>query len=427
MPFSNMRPLALAGSFLLLGSSGAWAAAFMVRENSPASLATVFAGNASRADEASTVFNNPAGMALLRGTHVQIGSSVVFPDIRFTGSANFAGTPISGVNDRNVGQVSMIPFIYGSFQINDRVNAGLAITVPFGNTINYSENWPGRYVNIKTAAMTVDINPNVSYRITDRISVAAGVSAQYLKLQLSSAIAQFPVFGPGAQDGGFLLTADDWAWGYNFGFLAMPTDTTKVGLTYRSGVAHHINGRLDIWPTTSPLLGLTTAPGSAGINLPASATASVTQQITPEFSLSSDVQFSWWNTFRDVTAVAPPNPPSTFLQNYRNSWMVSVGGVYRYGKNWIFRGGVGFDQSPVRDLYRDTGVPDKDRYMVGLGLGYNFSDTMGVDLGFARYYAAGRATMNESVNRLDHIFGTELNGSYKSTLDYISLGFRGAF
>jgi long-chain fatty acid transport protein len=424
MPFTHLRPLGLAGLFLLLETGSASAAAFMVRENSPANLATVFAGAASRADEASTVFNNPAGMALLRGTHFQVGSSVVLPDIHFTGSANFAGTPVPGVNNRNVGQVAMIPFIYGSFQVSDRVNAGIAVTVPFGNTINYSEDWPGRYVNIKTAAMAVDINPNVSYRITDRLSVAAGVSAQYLKLQLSMAIPQFVALGPGTPDGGFLLTADDWAWGYNLGVLYMPTDLTKIGVTYRSGIAHHITGRLDIWPTTSPLLGLTTAPGSAGINTPASTTVSVTQQITPEFSLSSDVQFSQWHTFREVTAVAPPNPSSTFLQNYRDSWMFSVGGVYRYRNNWRFRGGVGFDQSPVRDGFRDTGVPDKDRYMVGLGIGYDFSEKSGIDLGYAHYFAAGRGTMNESVNRLDHVFGVELNGSYKSALDYISLGYR---
>ena len=59
--------------------------------------------------------------------------------------------------------------------------------------------------------------------------------------------------------------------------------------------------------------------------------------------------------------------------------MVSVGGIYHFDAAWTFRGGVGFDQTPVVDAFRDTGVPDKDRYMVGIGFGYQFTPMMGID------------------------------------------------
>ena len=68
-------------------ASNAAASGFAVRENSAESLATVFAGNASRAEDASTVFNNPAGMSLLRGTQIEVGSAVVLPDMHFNGNA----------------------------------------------------------------------------------------------------------------------------------------------------------------------------------------------------------------------------------------------------------------------------------------------------------------------------------------------------
>jgi long-chain fatty acid transport protein len=420
------RSAALAGAFLMLDVEGAVASAFMARENSANAVAMVSAGSASRAEDASTVFGNPAGMSFLEGSQIEVGASVVLPDLNFVGNATVLGTPISGVNDRSVGQIAMIPHVYGAFQIDDRLSAGIAVTVPFGLNIDYSENWPGRYVNIKTSALSIDVNPNVSYKITDRVSVAAGVSAQYFKVQFASAIAQFLIFGPGTQDGGYLLTADDIAWGFNLGMLAQVTDATRIGLTYRSAITHEIEGDLHLWPTTSPLLGLASAPATAGIDLPASTTLGLTHQVTPDFSISADVQFTQWHVFRRFTVNSPPNPLLSLVSGFRDSWMVSLGGVYRLDSRWTLRGGVGFDQTPVTDGYRFPGIPDANRYMVGIGAGYNFTNTMGLDFGYAHYFTADHGTLNSSVNAVDPFTGVTLHGQYNNALDYLSISFRSA-
>jgi long-chain fatty acid transport protein len=417
---------ALTGAGLLLQTVPAMASGFMVRENSAEAVATAYAGNGSRADDVSTVFNNPAGMSWLRGTQFEAGAAVVFPNMKFNGSASIAGNPIPGTNDRSVGQIAAIPHLYGVFDITDRIKAGLALTVPFGNTVDYAEDWPGRYVNIKTAAIAADINPNIAFRVNDRLSIGGGFSAQYLKLDLSSSIAQFAIFGPGTPDGGYLLRAKDWSWGFNLGILAEPWDGTRVGLTYRSRVSHQLEGDLTFSPATSPLLGLTDAPASADINLPATFGGSVTQQITPDLSISSDVQFTQWHTFKQVAVFSPPNPVFTFTENYRDSWMVSVGGVYRLDQQWLLRAGVGYDESPVTDAYRDTGVPDKDRYMVGIGAGFRVTPASSIDFGYAHYFAAGHATMDSSINATDPITGVVLTGRYTNSLDYVSLTLRTA-
>lgn len=413
------------------GSSESAASGFMVRENSAASLATVFAGNASRADEVATVFNNPAGMSWLEGTQTQIGGTGVFPNIKYEGEAIAydslgVGTPIPADNSRNNGQFALIPHAYAVVDLHERLKAGIAITVPFGNTIDYSEEWSGRYVNIKTAALSIDINPNVSYKLTDRVAIAGGISLQYLKLDLSSKIPQFVFFeNPLAPDGGFLLEVDNWGWGYNLGFLAEPWDGTKFGLTYRSGIDHRMEGTLTFDPTTHPLVG-TDSPAYTDISVPASITGSVTHQLTENFSLSSDVQFTQWNTFKQV-AVYSNNPLVVFHEEYRDSWMVSIGGVYRVNQDWTLRAGVGFDQSPVADAYRDTGVPDKDRYMVGIGFGYQIAPSVSLDVGYAHYFAAGHATMNESVNRITPSptgGSVILNGRYDNAMNYLSFSLR---
>src|SRR5260370_26712046 len=93
----------------------ALAAGFMIRENSAESIATVYAGNASRADDVSTVFNNPAGMSWLEGSQVEFGSAAVFPSIKFHGNPTVMGSVIPGNNIRNAGQSALMPHLYGIF------------------------------------------------------------------------------------------------------------------------------------------------------------------------------------------------------------------------------------------------------------------------------------------------------------------------
>jgi len=424
--------LIAAGVGVGAGSSESAASGFMVRENSAASLATAYAGNASRADEVATVFNNPAGMSWLEGTQTQVGGTGVFPSVNFEGSAtsyddNGVGTPVAADNSRNNGQFTFVPHAYAVFDLHERLKAGIAITVPFGNTIDYSEDWSGRYVNIKTAALSIDINPNVSYKLTDRVSIAGGVSLQYLKLDLSSKIPQFVIFqNPAAPDGGFLLAVDNWGWGFNLGVLAEPWDGTKIGLTYRSGIDHRMEGTLTFDPTTHPLVGVDSS-AYTDISVPASITGGFTQQLSENFSISADAQFTQWNTFKQV-AVYSDNSPVVFHEEYRDTWMVSIGAVYRVNPRWTLRGGVGFDESPVVDAFRDTGVPDKDRYMVGVGFGYQIAPSVSIDVGYAHYFAAGHATMNESINRITPApnGSVVLNGRYDNHIDYMSFSLRTA-
>src|SRR5262245_17370925 len=112
----------LAGAAVLAPSS-VYASGFMVRENSAASLATTFAGNASRADEAATVFNNPAGMSFLPGTQFQFGGTGVFPSIHFEGNSTVgsrSGPVVPADNSRNAGQFALAPHAYAVFDITPR-------------------------------------------------------------------------------------------------------------------------------------------------------------------------------------------------------------------------------------------------------------------------------------------------------------------
>ena len=412
--------LSIASLVLLAGCPGVQAAGFMLRENDAASVAMAFAGNASRADNASTVFNNPAGMTELRNTELEIGASGLAPNMHFHGSSSIQGITLPGDNSREIAQPFLIPHMYGTTAIGERTKVGLAVTMPFGNTIDYSDLWSGRYLNIKTSALAVNLNPNIAYRLTDWLSVGGGFSLEYFKLVLSSGIAQ-SLISPALPDSSFVLNGHSWDWGYNFAIFATPLEGTRIGLDYRSEIDHGLRGNLKFAPQTA--IGFVTAPASTPIHLPAKITASITQKIGDRFKLSSDLQFTHWSVFKQVSVEAPPNPTFTFLEKYRDSWMFSIGGQYTLGDNWTLRAGWGYDQSPVTDAYRDTGVPESDRTMLGLGAGVRLSEASELDLGYA-YYFSNPASINKSINAVDPITGASLQGMYNNSLNTLSLSYR---
>jgi long-chain fatty acid transport protein len=146
-------------------SANALAAGFMVRENSTTGVGMVFAGNGSRADSPSTAFNNPAGMTRLSDKGFEVGTTAVVPVMKFSGSATAAGQPLPS-SGGSKDPTSLVPNLYWVFG-NSRLSGGIAVTVPFGLGSAYDSTWAGRYLGIETRALTVDVNPNVAYRLSD--------------------------------------------------------------------------------------------------------------------------------------------------------------------------------------------------------------------------------------------------------------------
>ena len=249
--------------------------------------------------------------------------------------------------------------------------------------------------------LSVDINPNVAFQVNDWLSIGGGVSAQYFKLEFSSAIAQFLILAPSVPDATFLFRGDDWAYGFNFGVLAEPMEGTRIGLTYRSKIDHNLKGPLD-FTGASPLLGLINGPASAALNLPATIGFSVTRDLDSSWSVSSDVQLNQWSTFKQVVIISA-NAPLANTENYKDSWMISLGAAYRANDRMTWRAGIGWDQTPVTAQFRAVGLPDTDRYIIGFGLGYRLDDSNSIDGAYAHYFTSEQAHITGSANATDPV------------------------
>jgi long-chain fatty acid transport protein len=422
--FSAFWALLAAG--LALAPAPALAAGFMVRENSAEALATSEAGNGSRASGPDTVFANPAGMTRLQNDGFEAGVVAILPSATFSGSATQAtpmgAVPLAGNNGGDSGRDALVPDLYGVMRLTDSLSAGLAVTAPFGNSNEYDPNWVGRYLGTKTAAVSVDVNPAIAWQIDKDWSVGVGVSAQYLKLDVTSAIDQAAIFGAPVPDASYRFKAHDWAFGYNLGML-VDLGGTRVGLTYRSAVDHQIEGGLD-FTGASPLLGLVSGPASARTKMPATTGLSLTSEVTPDLTVSADVQFTQWSVFKDVT-IQSKNPPFANVEGYRDSWMVAVGGVYKIDDSWSIKSGIAFDETPVISRYRAITMADTDRYLLGVGAEVKLTDHMTMEAAYGHSFAFNNPNMNSSVNNTDSItHSARLNGRYDINVDIVGFTFR---
>ena len=159
-------------------SGAASAAAFQLLEQNASGIATSYAGSAAVADNASTIFFNPAGMTQLPGLQISAGVVGVDPSFKFSndGSSGLLGT---GGDGGNAGGWAAVPNAYVSWQMAPDWFIGLGISSPFGLKTEYdSDNWIGKYQGIKSEITTVNYNPSLAWKVNDKVSLGLGLSYQ---------------------------------------------------------------------------------------------------------------------------------------------------------------------------------------------------------------------------------------------------------
>jgi long-chain fatty acid transport protein len=431
-----MVSLAVAGAALgVIGEANA--SGFALVEQSVKQVGSAISGGAASAEDASTVFFNPAGMTRLKGTQVVAGGHLISPSSKFSGSASIAGLlPISGTNGGDAGSAALVPSLYVSHELNERLRLGLGIGAPFGLSTEYDNDWVGRYHAIKSEVSTFNINPSVAYKVNDQLSLGAGISVMRASAELSNAVDYSALclnnlpaatcgvlgltsMGDTATDGLVSIEGDDWGYGFNLGLLYELTEQTRIGASYRSKVKQELEGTVDF---SSPG-GITTfdavladGDASAAVDLPASLSLSVVTRVAPKLEMMADVTWTQWSSFDELRIVLAQSPyESVQPENWDDTYKVSLGFNYLYNNQWTWRGGIAYDQTPIPSSeYRTPRIPGNDRKWLAGGFTYTASPAMSVDFALAHLFVS-----DTSIN-LTNDNGYILTGSYESDVNILS-------
>lgn len=388
----------VAGAF----ATQTYAAGFQLSEQSAIQMGRAMAGAGIVGDDLSAVHYNPAGMTLLSGTRMQATGTWVAVNLDYE---SHDGSVTE--NGRLKGQT--IPAGFITHQINDSLWAGLGLTVPYGMGTEFNENWDGMDRGTESMILTFDINPNLAWKVNDKLSVGGGISLQYAKAELGFGF-DVPSFKTAAHAN---VKGDSWAWGWNVGMMFQPVETVRVGLAYRSHIAHNADGH-----TTLDIngMGSLTSDMKVRIKTPDTITLSATWEATDALRLSGTARWSKWSNFKSLSLDNSGFDNQrvdqiTITNNWDDTWFFSVGADYKLNGQWTVRGGVAYDQGPVENQYRMAVIPDTDRVWFSGGASYKYTDNLTFDFG---------ATYIKGVGDKELVSANEkASGEFKSLDSYI--------
>jgi long-chain fatty acid transport protein len=400
------------------------AAGFSITQKSVKGLGNAFAGAAAVAEDASTIYFNPAGMTRLSGSQVQAAVHIFSSSLKFSddGSTTVSNQPLTGGDGGNAGKLGFIPNFFYAQSISDNLKIGIGIVSPFGLATEYNSDWVGRYYTTKSELLTIDINPTVAYRINKMWSIGGGVSVQYLDAELNSAI-DYGTIASGSPsreaDGESKIKGDgNWGYGFNLGVLFELTEATRFGVAYRSEVSYDLEGdaRFKTPDAAAPIadaLGLVNTDVKADVDLPASLSMSGYHQLTDKWAVMADITWTDWSTFEELRIKFDSDAADSVTTfDFDDSFRYSLGATYTLNPQWTFRGGLAYDESTVSSHRKRTPrVPDEDRLWFSLGTSYHFSDRLEFDFGYTYITNVEKAEIDRTATGEDEFRGA-LKGDY---------------
>jgi len=434
----NVLALLVAAALPLVCAKQAQAAAFALAEQGVSGLGNAYAGAAAAAEDASTVWWNPAGMSRLApGKHLLAAGHAIVPSTKFNNGSSVPAAlqTLNNGNGGDAGETAFIPNLFYAMDFGPQWSFGIAINVPFGLKTDYSSDWIGRFQGIKSEVQTVNINPAVSYKLSPGASIGGGISWQHGKVDLETAVNISAAAGGALGlnvEGRNTTSVDGDGWGFNVGALFDLGPATRLGVHYRSSIDYSLEGDTQFSGVPAALAANPLLSGSnvkLDLKTPATLSFSAVHKLNNQWDLLADVTWTEWSKISALPLVRTSGALSgqnldTLTFNFDDTWRVAIGANYRWSGPWTFRAGVAYDQSPVPNAEtRSVRLPDNDRYWLSLGATYQMSKASRFDFGYTFVQIK-----DADINNDQRAVGRGLvNGTYEANVNIFSVSYQHSF
>lgn len=399
----------LAVSSVLIPATG-FAGGYQIFERSASDLGRAFSGGGATVDDASILATNPAGMSLLKGPQVTLALNLVSGNVESKVESSGVRIPTIGVKeasgDKDSGNVApsnpVIPAFYASYPLNDQITLGFGAFSNFSTSTHYKKEFAASMLALDSQITTYNLNPSMSYKIDDSLSLGFGLNAVNAYAKISSANPQFgpltdaqgnvlidangsPRVGPtGAALGMSEVSGSAWGYGWNLGLLYSFSTDARVSLSYRSHVSTTLEGETK-FKDAQQGLGYADYDTKAPIKLPAIASISGYYAFADGFALSADVTYTQWSVFEKLETFKKSDNSlaSQTIEDWRDSFRGALGITYAYDDALTLRTGVALDDSPIPNHRRTLRIPTSNMTWLSLGARYAFNPELSLDAGYS--------------------------------------------
>lgn len=432
-----MKKVIVLACLSMLPLSYAAAEGFQVNAQSTKQAGMGHVGAAMKLGAESMHFN-PAGLAFMdKNIDISVGVSGVFATAKFKKddysfeTDNTPSTPL---------------YAYAGFKIYDNLAAGVMINTPYGSSITWGHDWAGSHLCQEISLKAFNLQPTVSWKIMDRLSIGAGLMMEFGNISLNRALV-----GPGEMGkmAGQIVAAnpalgalipeemkaiiakyDDASaasvqlkgdagirFGFNVGAMYDINEKFTVGVSYRSkvtakvkegdialdyanetelkGLLEQVNYLMDkMGKTPLGIPPLDKGTFSAELPLPSNLNVGITYRPTDRWTVSGEVNFVGWGAYEALNVHFSPSSLSQYDLNadkmYKNSRIYRIGGQFAATNRLDVRLGAYLDESPVKDDYLNPETPSMNKLGITAGLSFRPLESLSVDFAFSYVTGFGR-------------------------------------
>ena len=325
------------------------------------------------ADNPSAIFYNPAGLTQLKGNNLQVGFYGIYLDPQYT-------PPGGGRTFHNQDPFGGIPQLYFVHSNEKQTfSYGLGIYAPSGLNVRWQDDTGFRTLGTQGSLSQFAINPVAAFKLSDTLSMGAGLSANYVRLDLRQGI-----LWPGQPYDQFRFQGDGWGLAGNVGLRWQPVEKLAFGAALHTGMKMNLEGYTSAYNNVATPLAqppyyypafATSTGAKADFQFPLKAEVGVSYRPTPKWNLEFDVDYTDWNSMGTVNIQQQSAFPPLFPKNiplvlqWESSWYYELG-VTRYLDNgWHINAGYIFNQNAVPSAHYNTLIADEDRHFFSVGIG----------------------------------------------------------
>jgi long-chain fatty acid transport protein len=341
-----------------------WAGGIYIQEFGTPSMGVASAGAEAVCKDASTSFHNPAGMTRLEGNELMLVAGILDAGVEFEST----DSPFAGGDGGRTGGYSPIFNAFYARSLSEDLKLGVNLISTAGYDFDYDDDWAGRYLCEDIRVFTITLNPSISYRVNDWLSVGGGVGVMFGELEMEVAV--LPTNG----DGKVKIDGNDVDVGYSFSALFEPSERLRLGVIYWSKIEPSFADDVSIQPGTA-------AGVDTRLTFPQFIRVGSYLEVNDKLALLGTIAWEDWSELKNLF-VSNAMGTEKIPRNWDDTWHFAGGLHYRIRDQWLLQGGLAYDTSPVEKEERTPDMPADRQFRYSLGVQYERSEKVSTGLTF---------------------------------------------
>lgn len=324
---------------------------------------------------ADTAYFNPANMAFMEDKQYVAGAITLanLPKNTYT-----LGAPVSGYSEE---ENILIPnFHYVANTIGD-FRWGVSMVAPGGLT----KRWKTPFQKASAEEFTlkvIELNPSVSYKISENFSMGAGLRIIYSEGVVKSNSADAAALNPKVPSASRDMEGDTVEFGYNLALAYKPTADMNMALTYRSNIDLKEEGTAKI--AAVPFGTLYNGDASVEVPLPAALNVAISKTWEKKFTLELVYERTFWSAYETLdfdysgagAAFVPPAFDNPIERNWKDTNTFRVGATAVLDNKFTVMMGFAIDETPVPVQNIGFELPDSDAQIFSMGFRYQQTESL---------------------------------------------------